>query len=89
MQLHRVCSNLPPLGAALAFGDENGPEIAHNSSDLDETQGDEETQDDNKRGVGETLMGYGRISLVECLERMGVQPNLLPASLGKSCRAMS
>ena len=63
------------------FGEENvsGLEpnqdgVAHNSVNLDETQG-EDLCDENDSGVGETLREYGSASLAECLDRMGAQPN--------------
>ena len=65
----------------MRFGEENDLEteenldgVAHNSIDLDETQGDE-LQNDVNPGVDETLRGYGNASLIECLGGMGAQPN--------------
>ena len=45
--------------------DENLDEVAHNSIDLNETQGDE-MRDDANSGVDETLGGCGSASLLEC-----------------------
>ena len=46
----------------------------HNSADLDDTQGDEDLLNADL-GAGETLRGFGRAFLVECLKRMGAHPD--------------
>ena len=72
------------------FGEENDPEeedmdgVAHNSKNLDETQKDDDPQDNSNPGADETLRGYGRASLAECLERMGAQPNTTTPATGAS-----
>ena len=76
----------------MRFGEENDPDkwerimegVAHNSTDLDETQGDDLLNDANP-GVDETLRGFGSASLIKCLGRMEAQPNTTaPESNGSS-----
>ena len=54
--------------------EENLEGVAHDSIDLDETQGDDQYDDANS-GADETLSGYGSATLLECLGRLGAQPN--------------
>ena len=51
--------------------------VAHISIDLDETQEhvEQELHDDVSPGVDEILGGYGSATLLECLGRLGAQPN--------------
>ena len=50
------------------FGGEDLEGVAHNSDDLDETQRDKNQPNNNNPGAGETQKGYGRASLVKCLD---------------------
>ena len=68
----------------MRFGEENIREtrenldgVARNSTDLDETQEhvEHEVHEEANPGADEALGGYGSASLLECLGRLGAQPN--------------
>ena len=60
-------------------GNQDG--VAHNSTDLDETLEEGNPRHMNESGADEFSKGIGSVSLTECLNKVGVQPNTsIPAT---------
>ena len=63
------------FGEEDATGLKTNPEGIPNNPNMNDTQEEEHLCHENDSGVCETSWGFGRSSLAECLDRMGMQPN--------------